>query len=663
MSAMMPAVPQQQPITQQTPQQQTGGAATGATAAPAAGGANPAPQTTGGYQSASLFVGDLHPDVTESFLFDIFKNVGSVASIRVCRDHMNRQSLGYAYVNYHNVGDAERALEIHNFHVMKGKPCRIMWSQRDPALRKSGVGNIFVKNLDPKIDNKSLFDTFSLFGNILSCKVATDAKSASKGYGYVHYETLDAAKEAIEKINGMSIVGQIAQVGMFTRKSERVNQTKWTNIYVKNLPESWDSAKLQEFFTKYGEVTSAMIQTKSEGEENTSKGFGFVNFAEHESAKKACDDTEPMVVKDGEEEKTLVVCRAQKKAERDRELASKYAAMKKERLNKYQGVNVYVKNLDDEIDDEFLNTEFAAYGTITSAKVMRDEQSGVSKGFGFVCFGKPEEAQAAITDKNNKVIKGKPIYVALAQRKEVRKAQIHAQRSNRGPMGAQGMGQMPPYNNNPYMYQQRGMMYPQPMMPRGAPRNMYMRGGHNQPGGYMPYNMQQGGPMQGQQQQGGRGNRRNQRTGRGAGNMQQGGRNNQFQYTSNARNQGNPHQQQRHPQEMQQQPPQQMPQQVPPQQKQQQVAVNVEQPTPGMFPEPLTLTKLTSASAEQQKNMLGERLYPLIQGRQPDLAGKITGMLLEMENAELLNLLESPPALDSKIQEALEVLRQHQSQQ
>merc|ERR1712087_871187 len=105
-----------------------------------------------------------------------------------------------------------------------------------------------------------------------------------------------------------------------------------------------------------------------------------------------------------------------------KESKKKFEQLKLERLNRYQGVNLYVKNLDDTIDDDKLRQEFAPFGTITSAKVMHEE--GRSKGFGFVCFSSPEEATKAVTEMNGRIIVSKPLYVALAQRKEDRKAHL-----------------------------------------------------------------------------------------------------------------------------------------------------------------------------------------------------------------------------------------------
>lgn len=67
----------------------------------------------------------------------------------------------------------------------------------------------------------------------------------------------------------------------------------------------------------------------------------------------------------------------------------------------------------------------------------------------------------------------------------------------------------------------------------------------------------------------------------------------------------------------------------------------------------------TTEPSEAQKQMLGERLYPLVSQMQPDLAGEITEMLLDIDNTELLHLLESRESLEAKVKEAIAVLQAH----
>lgn len=72
---------------------------------------------------------------------------------------------------------------------------------------------------------------------------------------------------------------------------------------------------------------------------------------------------------------------------------------------------------------------------------------------------------------------------------------------------------------------------------------------------------------------------------------------------------------------------------------------------------------LAAAQPADQKQMLGERLFPLIEGMYPSQAGKITGMLLEIDNSELLHMLEHGEALKAKVEEAVAVLQAHNAKQ
>ncbi|OVA15873.1 RNA recognition motif domain [Macleaya cordata] len=608
------------------------------------------------FVSTSLYVGDLEPSVTDSQLYDMFSQVGQVVSVRVCRDLSTRRSLGYGYVNYSNPQEAARALDVLNFTPLNGKPIRIMYSHRDPSIRKSGTANIFIKNLDKAIDNKALHETFSTFGNILSCKIATDSSGQSKGYGFVQFDNEESAQTAIDKLNGMLLNDKPVFVGHFLRKQERdtaTSKTKFNNVFVKNLSESTTDDELKEIFGEYGPITSAVVMRDGDGK---SKCFGFVNFENPDDAAKSVEALNGKKVDD----KEWYVGKAQKKSEREVELKGRFDQTMKETVDKFQGVNLYVKNLDDSIGDDKLKELFSEFGTITSCKVMRDP-SGISRGSGFVAFSSSEEANRALTEMNGKMIASKPLYVALAQRKEDRRARLQAQFSQMRPVamapsvaprmpmyppGGPGLGQQIFYGQGPpaMIPPQPGFGYQQQLVPGMRP------GGPPMPNFFVPM-VHQG--QQGQRQGGRRGG-------------------------------GGPVQQTQQPvplMQQQQMIPRGRMYRYPPGRNMPEVPMpgvaggmlSVPYDMGGMplrdapMGQPIPIGALASALAnatpEHQRTMLGESLYPLVDQLEHEMAAKVTGMLLEMDQTEVLHLLESPEALKAKVGEAMEVLKSVAQQQ
>lgn len=180
------------------------------------------------------------PAIDENFLKDLFNAYCNVqiygsATINV-KTGKNNQPYAYAYVILKDHDELERAIEELNYTKIDGVPIRLLKNDKETIEKIKDInGKLFIKNLDPDIEVSQLHDAFANFGEIISCKIYGDhcfipkfgdpntkeKRYVSRGYGYIHFQNPEDAKQALIDLKDASINGRPVEIQPFCRPQRK----------------------------------------------------------------------------------------------------------------------------------------------------------------------------------------------------------------------------------------------------------------------------------------------------------------------------------------------------------------------------------------------------------------------------------------------------------
>jgi len=203
-----------------------------------------------------VYVGGLDEKVSETLLWELFVQAGPVVNVHMPKDRVSLNHQGYGFVEFIGEDDADYAIRILNMIKLYGKPVRV--NKASAHQKNLDVGaNVFIGNLDPEVDEKLLYDTFSAFGVILQTpKVSTqwvglflllkfvlslcttfviitifnlfpkqimrDPDSGnSKGFAFVNYSSFDSSDACIEAMNGQYLCNRPISVSYAFKKDAK----------------------------------------------------------------------------------------------------------------------------------------------------------------------------------------------------------------------------------------------------------------------------------------------------------------------------------------------------------------------------------------------------------------------------------------------------------
>ncbi|KAI8447701.1 hypothetical protein BY996DRAFT_7668757 [Phakopsora pachyrhizi] len=171
------------------------------------------PQDGDRNQEATIYMGNLDERCSDALIWELMLQAGPVVNVHLPKDRVSMSHQGYGFCEFLTEDDAEYACKIMNQIKLYGKPIRVNKASSDRKQVDIGA-NLFIGNLDANVDERMLYDTFSTFGPLSqTAKIARNPSTGqSNGYGFVAYESFEAADTAIESMNGQFLMNKAITV-------------------------------------------------------------------------------------------------------------------------------------------------------------------------------------------------------------------------------------------------------------------------------------------------------------------------------------------------------------------------------------------------------------------------------------------------------------------
>ncbi|ODV95425.1 hypothetical protein PACTADRAFT_28685, partial [Pachysolen tannophilus NRRL Y-2460] len=171
-------------------------------------------------QDATVYVGNLTPEVTESILYELMLQAAPVVFLKMPKDRVLNTYQGYGFVEFRTEKDVEYAERLMNGIQLFGRPIRVKRVIAENQKELDLGATLYIGNLDNLVDEKFLYETFKTFGKFAKPPVIVrdEETGASKGYGFLYFNNFDSSDHAMKEMNNQYLMNRQCKISYALKK-------------------------------------------------------------------------------------------------------------------------------------------------------------------------------------------------------------------------------------------------------------------------------------------------------------------------------------------------------------------------------------------------------------------------------------------------------------